>query len=88
MVWGARTWPPKPPTLRAPAEPWRFASGAVTDGARTWPPIPPTLRAPAEPWRFASGAVTYVVRTWPPMPPGRSERPGEAVSLLDNRTCS
>ena len=25
MTWGASKRPPKPPTLRAPAEPWRFA---------------------------------------------------------------
>ena len=33
--------PPIPPTLRAPAKPWRFASAAVTYGARKWPPYAP-----------------------------------------------
>jgi len=44
------------PTLRAPAELWRFASVVVTYGARHRP-MPPTLGAPA--WPQASVAVDY-----------------------------
>ena len=40
---------PQLPTLRAPAQPWRSASG------QSERPLTPTLRAPAEPWRSASG---------------------------------
>ena len=40
---GAPKWPPIPPTLRAPAEPWRFASVANKYGARQGPHTP-TLR--------------------------------------------
>jgi hypothetical protein len=44
---------PKPPTLRAPAEPWRSAN-VQSNTAPSGPPKPPALRAPAEPWRSAN----------------------------------
>ena len=37
--WGASNGPPKPPTLRAPAEPWRSAS--VVDRGPPSPALPP-----------------------------------------------
>ena len=63
---GAPKWPPNPPpTLRAPAKPWRFASVVVTYGG------------PAEPGRFASVVVTY----GGPAKPWRSSgvRSGQAI---------
>jgi hypothetical protein len=35
---------PLPPTLRAPAKPWRFASVAIADGTPKWPPYPPAVQ--------------------------------------------
>jgi GNAT superfamily N-acetyltransferase len=43
ITWGAPTWPPKPPTLRAPAEPWRFASVQSDRSTPKWP-YPPSSR--------------------------------------------
>ena len=43
MKMGGLEGPPIPPTLRAPAEPWRSASVAVPCGAQKRP-IPRTLR--------------------------------------------
>ena len=45
ITWGAPTWPPKPPTLRAPAEPWRSASVESHQGL-DMAPKPQTFVAP------------------------------------------
>ena len=77
---------PHTPTLRAPAEPWRFAIARPFTRAPIWPPTPPTLRAPAEPWRFAIARPFTRAPYGPPYPP--ASRPGGAVALRDRATAS
>jgi hypothetical protein len=53
-TWGAQSGPPKPPALRAPAEPWRSASVQSGPTTRVVLSVPPALGAPVEPGRFAN----------------------------------
>jgi len=74
---------PHTPTLRAPAEPWRFASVVVTYGPSDGPPNPPgrlgTPRGGRGAPRDSDGLLApgrFLNADLSPTPPGRSHGPG------------
>src|SRR5438132_4171991 len=87
VAWGARRWPPNPPSARsAPAQPGRASISRQHTGAPRWPPKPPSARsAPAQPGRSSNPHV----RSAPahaggaPLNATRSGRPGFAGAPLD-----
>src|SRR5258705_11679798 len=66
---GGPEGPPMPPALRAPAEPWRFAS--VGSGATKCPPCPPVVRS--GPAKACRSSVTRAILAPRPSRPA-SER--------------
>ena len=61
-TWGAPKWPPTPPTLRAPAEPWRSAGVRVIYDLHL--PIFPGLTAPRTGARRRSRAGLRSKKLW------------------------
>ena len=60
ISWGAQKWPPSPPTLRAPAKPWRCANVAVRYEIPKSPHIPAYARdSPAKPWRPSTALTAF-----------------------------